>query len=89
MNFDPLTYALARVDRNEERIRLSEQSVAHQADMLEEHSARLDRLEAWKRKLDALLRKWPYLVAPAAVIAVNSTPKQIADIIVAIIKAAP
>ena len=89
MNFDPLTYALARVDRNEERIRLTERAQSHQGDILESHSARLERLEAWKRKLDALLRKWPYLVAPAAVIIANATPKEIAGIVVGILKAMP
>jgi len=87
MNFDPLTYALRRVDRNEDRIRKTEHTLIQQADTIQDHSARLDQLEAWRQRLDALLRKWPYLVAPTAVIVANMTPKEIAGLIASLIKA--
>ena len=87
MKFDPLTYALRRVDRNEDRIRLTEQATMQHEDLLRSHGARLDRLEARRQRLDALLRKCPYLVAPTAVIVANMTPKEIGGLIASLIKA--
>jgi len=87
MNFDPLTYALRRVDRNEDRIRLTEQATMQHEDLLRSHGARLDRLETWRQRLDGLFRKWPYLAAPAVVIVANMTPKEIGGLIATIIKA--
>jgi len=88
MNFDPISYAIQRVDLLQMRVKDLEERDQRKQEAIGNHDKRIDSLELWRASLMRLLQKWPYLAAPAVITTLNLAPEETVKLAIDVLKAA-
>lgn len=72
MNFDPISYAIQRMDQLQMRVKDLEINHQTNRETIGQLDKRIGSIELWQKSLTRMLRRWPLVVAPMGIIGLNA-----------------